>query len=294
VLTRRRQIQCSSGVATWRDPDSNRGHHDFQSCGPPTEFARFAGRFGDLVVSGRDPCFAVLCGLLPDEKAHGGLRGPFRRAAVAGSHWPPGTPRSRGSSTRWGGARSPRPAPATRPPEVRLAGLRAPGRRGRCMTPPQAPPHDLEAERAILGAVLLSERAMYAFVFRDDLQAEHFYRERHQRIWRAMTGLCGAGEPVDARTVANPMARPRGSTGSSFSAAATSSWSAISSSAGSVSAAATTARTWRSPRRRWARSTDMSAARTCGSCSTTRSRSSRPVPSARSARGLRHYHGARP
>ena len=36
-----------SGVATsiaylqafrgWRDPDSNRGHHDFQSCGAPSE-----------------------------------------------------------------------------------------------------------------------------------------------------------------------------------------------------------------------------------------------------------------
>jgi hypothetical protein len=24
----------------WRDPDSNRGHHDFQSCALPTELSR--------------------------------------------------------------------------------------------------------------------------------------------------------------------------------------------------------------------------------------------------------------
>jgi replicative DNA helicase len=75
------------------------------------------------------------------------------------------------------------------------------------MTPPQAPPHDLEAEQAILGAVLLSERTMYAFAFEEDLQTEHFYRERHQRIWRAMTSLYGAGEPVDVLTVANQLQR---------------------------------------------------------------------------------------
>jgi replicative DNA helicase len=41
------------------------------------------------------------------------------------------------------------------------------------MTAPPAPPHDLEAEQAILGAVLLSERTMYAFVFEEDVKAEH-------------------------------------------------------------------------------------------------------------------------
>jgi hypothetical protein len=33
------------GVLRWRDPDSNRGHHDFQSCALPTELSR---RGGDL------------------------------------------------------------------------------------------------------------------------------------------------------------------------------------------------------------------------------------------------------
>ena len=28
------------GIWRWRDPDSNRGHHDFQSCALPTELSR--------------------------------------------------------------------------------------------------------------------------------------------------------------------------------------------------------------------------------------------------------------
>jgi ubiquinone/menaquinone biosynthesis C-methylase UbiE len=31
-------------VPTWRDPDSNRGHHDFQSCALPTELSRQRAR----------------------------------------------------------------------------------------------------------------------------------------------------------------------------------------------------------------------------------------------------------
>ena len=33
------------GILRWRDPDSNRGHHDFQSCALPTELSR-RGRGG--------------------------------------------------------------------------------------------------------------------------------------------------------------------------------------------------------------------------------------------------------
>src|SRR4249919_2818606 len=31
------------GLLQWRDPDSNRGHHDFQSCALPTELSRRDG-----------------------------------------------------------------------------------------------------------------------------------------------------------------------------------------------------------------------------------------------------------
>src|SRR4051794_31141871 len=48
----------------WRDPDSNRGHHDFQSCGLVFESALFAGLFGDREGSASVrvfPHFATVC-----------------------------------------------------------------------------------------------------------------------------------------------------------------------------------------------------------------------------------------
>ena len=51
------------------------------------------------------------------------------------------------------------------------------------------PPHKLEAEKSVLGAILLSERAMYALVIEEGLQPEDFYRERHAVIYAAMLRL---------------------------------------------------------------------------------------------------------
>jgi len=64
-----------------------------------------------------------------------------------------------------------------------------------------APPHNLEAEQSVLGAVLLSDRAMYRLVIDDGLRAEHFYRDRHRSIYSAMLSLYDRSEPVDAITV---------------------------------------------------------------------------------------------
>jgi hypothetical protein len=36
-------VRSCESQRLWRDPDSNRGHHDVQSCGGVTEFGRFAG-----------------------------------------------------------------------------------------------------------------------------------------------------------------------------------------------------------------------------------------------------------
>jgi hypothetical protein len=44
ALTRKRIIDYSCGFSPWRDPDSNRGHHDFQSCALPTELSRQRAR----------------------------------------------------------------------------------------------------------------------------------------------------------------------------------------------------------------------------------------------------------
>jgi len=64
-----------------------------------------------------------------------------------------------------------------------------------------APPHNLEAEQSVLGAILLSERAMYPLLIDEDLKPDDFYRERHAAIYGAMLELYTAGEPIDVLTV---------------------------------------------------------------------------------------------
>src|SRR5215218_6124376 len=66
---------------------------------------------------------------------------------------------------------------------------------------PLTPPHNLEAEQSVLGAVLLSDRAMYRLVIDDGLRPEHFYRDRHRAVYSAMLSLYDKSEPVDSITV---------------------------------------------------------------------------------------------
>src|SRR3712207_4991335 len=63
------------------------------------------------------------------------------------------------------------------------------------------PPHSLEAEQSVLGAILLSDRTMYALVIEEGLKPEDFYRERHRLIYAGMLALYEQGEPVDVLTV---------------------------------------------------------------------------------------------
>jgi replicative DNA helicase len=72
-----------------------------------------------------------------------------------------------------------------------------------------APPHSIEAEQSVLGAMLLSERTHYAFVIEEGLKAEDFYRERHREIFETMLALFAAGEPIDVLTVTEHL-RARG------------------------------------------------------------------------------------
>src|SRR6185312_3557856 len=62
-------------------------------------------------------------------------------------------------------------------------------------------PHNLEAEQSVLGAILLSDRSLYALVIEEGLRADDFYRERHAVIYEAMLGLYNESEPVDVLTV---------------------------------------------------------------------------------------------
>ncbi len=64
-----------------------------------------------------------------------------------------------------------------------------------------APPHNLEAEQSVLGAILLSDRSLYALVIEEGLRPEDFYRERHATIYEAMLALYNESEPVDVLTV---------------------------------------------------------------------------------------------
>jgi replicative DNA helicase len=64
-----------------------------------------------------------------------------------------------------------------------------------------APPHNLEAEQSVLGAILLSDRSLYALVIEEGLRADDFYRERHGTIYEAMLALYNESEPVDTLTV---------------------------------------------------------------------------------------------
>src|ERR1039458_7362303 len=64
-----------------------------------------------------------------------------------------------------------------------------------------APPHNLEAEQSVLGAILLSDRSLYALVIEEGLRPEDFYRERQGAIYEAMLALYNESEPVDVLTV---------------------------------------------------------------------------------------------
>ncbi|HEY8581462.1 MAG TPA: replicative DNA helicase [Capillimicrobium sp.] len=68
-----------------------------------------------------------------------------------------------------------------------------------------APPHNLEAEQGVLGAILLSERSLYALVIEEGLKPDDFYRERHRLIYASMLRLYAVNEPIDPLTVAEDL-----------------------------------------------------------------------------------------
>ena len=58
----------------------------------------------------------------------------------------------------------------------------------------RVPPHDLDAEAAVLSAVMLDPAALDRVT---DLKPEHFYSEAHRRIFEAALELKSSGTPVD-------------------------------------------------------------------------------------------------
>ncbi|MDP9074354.1 MAG: replicative DNA helicase [Actinomycetota bacterium] len=78
-------------------------------------------------------------------------------------------------------------------------------RRNRSGTTGRVPPHNLQAEESLLGAMLLSRDAIAAAV--ETCGAEDFYKPAHGHVFDAVCSLYGQGEPADPVTVADELRR---------------------------------------------------------------------------------------
>src|SRR5215470_4819489 len=72
--------------------------------------------------------------------------------------------------------------------------------------PTRIPPHNLDAERAVLGAVLLEGRDALPRVV-EVLRPSDFYTEAHRAIYQAMLTLFDRGAPVDSLTLSEELRR---------------------------------------------------------------------------------------
>ena len=73
------------------------------------------------------------------------------------------------------------------------------------VNPGRVPPHNLDAEESVLGAMLLSRDAIAAAI--EHCSAADFYRPSHAQIFSAITWLYGQGEAVDVVTVGEQLHR---------------------------------------------------------------------------------------
>jgi replicative DNA helicase len=70
----------------------------------------------------------------------------------------------------------------------------------------RVPPHNIEAEESLLGAMLLSRDAITAAV-EGRVEASDYYKPAHTHVHEAIMALYGQGEPVDPVTVAEELRR---------------------------------------------------------------------------------------
>ena len=63
----------------------------------------------------------------------------------------------------------------------------------------KVPPHDVEAEQAVLGCMITDSDAVIAAV--ETLAEEDFYREDNKVIYKAMLNLYNKSEPIDLLTL---------------------------------------------------------------------------------------------
>ena len=63
----------------------------------------------------------------------------------------------------------------------------------------KVPPHDIEAEQAVIGSMLTDKEAVTTSI--EILKEDDFYREDNRIIYTAMLNLYNRAEPIDLITV---------------------------------------------------------------------------------------------
>jgi replicative DNA helicase len=65
------------------------------------------------------------------------------------------------------------------------------------------PPQDLEAEKALLGSIMLSPETIHDVT--EFVSKESFYSEKHRLVFEAMVDLSNHREPIDLISVSNKL-----------------------------------------------------------------------------------------
>ncbi|MGB4130054.1 MAG: DnaB-like helicase N-terminal domain-containing protein, partial [Acholeplasmatales bacterium] len=66
-------------------------------------------------------------------------------------------------------------------------------------------PHNIEAEKSVLGAIFLSPETLATIA--DELSVEDFYEERNRSVFYALTRLLEKNEKIDLTTVSTELAQ---------------------------------------------------------------------------------------
>jgi replicative DNA helicase len=67
------------------------------------------------------------------------------------------------------------------------------------------PPQDLDAEKSVLGAILIDKNAIINIV--DFLRPEHFYKNAHNTIYTAILNLYERRDPIDIISLQNELTK---------------------------------------------------------------------------------------
>ena len=65
------------------------------------------------------------------------------------------------------------------------------------------PPHSIEAEQSVLGAMLLDREAI--ITASEYIKPEDFYKDSHREVYEAVMQLFDKGEPVDLVTLSEQL-----------------------------------------------------------------------------------------